>query len=272
MKWSISPFNLLLSGLLGGLLLAALFPGAAPRVSGFSRGEAAGRAAGTPDAPAADRSVQVSGSATVKVVPDRALIQLGVQSNGATPSEVQYDNLAAMQRVLDALQAQGIAAQDIASDIYWVDPLYESYDSLSIKGYRIEHVVAVTLRDVSRTGVVVAAALEAGANQVLQVEFYTSELRKYRDQARDLAVKAAREKADALAASAGAQAGQVLSISENTWSTYNGGWYGRSRELWVQNTLQNAPAAGEAPNTGGEPLSLGTISVRAEVSAAFELR
>jgi len=136
--------------------------------------------------------------------------------------------------------------------------------------------VAVTLRDVKKTSAILAAALKAGANQVINVEFYTSELRKYRDQARELAMKAAKEKAQALANAAGAKTDCVLNINENSWSYYNGWWsrYGRnSQNLWTQNTIQNAaPPSGETGSAGDEPISLGQISIKAEVSATFGLK
>ncbi len=197
--------------------------------------------------PACDtaRSVQVSGTAVVNVPPDRALIQLGVQSNGRTAAMVQAANSAAIERVVNAVKKFGVEAKDIGTDWYVIEPLYEDYDSLRIKGYRINNTVAITLREVSKTNDVITAAMQAGANQVINVELYTSELRKYRDQARDLAMKAAVEKAQALAGAAGAQTGCVLNISENTWSYYNGWWYGgsssgRSQNIWTQNVSQNA--------------------------------
>lgn len=225
------------------------------------------------------RTVQVSGSALINVTPDRALIQLGVQSNGATPDAVQAANSAAIQKVIKSLKAQGVEAKDIATDFYVIQPIYEDYDSLYIKGYRINNIVAVTLRDVKKTSDVLAAALKAGANQVINVELYTSELRKYRDQARELAMKAAKEKAQALAKTAGAETDCVLNISENSWSYYNGWWWygGGNQNVWTQNTVQNAAPSGGAnaggnPGSGDEPISLGTISVKAEVSATFGLR
>jgi uncharacterized protein YggE len=130
------------------------------------------------------------------------------------------------------------------------------------------------LRDVSKTSTVIAAALQAGANQIVNVEFYTSELRKYRDQAREMAMIAASEKARALAAAAGAETGCVLSITENSFSSYYGGWYaGRDRSLMTQNSIQNAaPPSAAGSNGETEPLSLGQISVRAEVGATFSLK
>jgi hypothetical protein len=65
-----------------------------------------------------------------------------------------------------------------------------------------------------------------------------------------------------------------MSINENTWSYYHGGWYGQNRDLWTQNTVQNAPSTGgEAGALSDDgPVDLGQISVRAEVSASFSLK
>lgn len=220
------------------------------------------------------RAIQVSGTAVVNVIPDRVLIQLGLQSNGRTPQAVESANSATINKITRALKAQGVEGKDIVTDWYVIQPLYNDYDSLSIKGYRIHNIVAITLRDISKANKVIGAALAAGANQVVDVEFYLSDLRKYRDQARDLAMKAAREKADDLASAAGAETGCVMNINENTWSQYYGGWNGgQSRELWTQNVLQNAAPAGEAGSlTDSGPIHLGQVSVRAEVSASFSLK
>ena len=224
------------------------------------------------------RSVQVSGVAVVNVTPDRALIKLGVQSNGKSAKEAQTKNSATIKQVVKALKSLGIEEKDIATDWYTVEPLYEDYDSLRIKGYRIHNIVEVTMRDVTKSNDAIVAAFQAGANQVVDVQFYTSELRKYRDQAREAAMKAAREKADALSSAAGADVSCVLTITENTQSNFYGGgwwWYGfnSNQNLMTQNVIQNvAPAGGESPTLDDGPLSAGQISVRAEVMASFGLK
>jgi uncharacterized protein len=223
------------------------------------------------------RSIQVSGTAVVNILPDRALIQLGVQSNGRTPKEVQTRNAAAISDVIKALKALGVEAKDISTDRYIIQPLYEDWDDLRIKGYRIFNVISITLRDVDKASDTIAAAFQAGANQVVNVEFYTSELRKYRDQAREMAMQAASEKADALSRAAGAGTSCVLNISENTHSYFNGWnwWYGggNNQNLWTQNAVQNvAPSGGEAPASEDSPVSAGQISIRAEVAVTFALK
>ena len=89
------------------------------------------------------------------------------------------------------------------------------------------------------------------------------------------AVQAAAEKAQALANAAGADIGCVLSIQENTWSYYSGGWYGgHSANLWVQNTVQNVTPSGANSGNGEDlgPVSLGQVAVRAEVSLTYGLQ
>jgi uncharacterized protein YggE len=223
-----------------------------------------------------NRTVQVSGTAVVNVRPDRALIQLGVQSNGKSPKEVQARNAKTISAVIKSLERMGIESKDIATDRYIIRPLYDDYDALRISGYRIYNIVAITMRDVDKTSDAIATAFESGANQVVNVEFYTSELRKYRDQARDMAMKAASEKASALAGAAGADTDCILNINENTWSYFNGwNWWngGQNQNLWTQNAVQNvAPTNSGTPSSDDSPVSTGQISIRAEVSATFALK
>jgi uncharacterized protein YggE len=85
-------------------------------------------------------------------------------------------------------------------------------------------------------------------------------------------MQAAGEKAAALAQSAGAQVGCVLSISENTWSHYYGSWSsGAQANLWAQNITQNASQP-SMPLSDDSPVSLGQIAVRAEITASFNLK
>ena len=217
------------------------------------------------------RTIQVSGSAVIKVVPDLVTLQLGVTSNDLTPQGVYDKNTAALKKVMAAVRTLGVADKDLSTDYYIIHPVYETYDALTIKGYRINNTVLVNLREVNKVGPVLAAALAAGANEVVDVQFKTTQLRQYRDQARELAMKAAQEKARDLAGAAKAQPGCVLSIDENTASMYYGGWWGGRYQPQMQNVLQNAPSSNQPPSDEG-PISLGQIAVQAEVQVRFGLK
>lgn len=219
------------------------------------------------------RTVQVSGAAAINVRPDRALIQLGVESTAATPKQVQADNNLAIEKITQAIGDLGIAEKHIATDYYVIQPVYHDYNSRRISHYRIDNILSITLTDISQASDVLIAALQAGANQVQNVQFYTSELRRYRDEARLLAMTAATEKAHALAGAGGGQADCLLQIHENSWSYYNGYWWGSSRDqaMWTQNVVQNAAPAEQA-TPDETPISVGQIVVRAEVNATFSLK
>jgi len=265
-----SQSNLLNTVLICALVFLAINSGFPARTASAASGSAA---PSIETSCSTGRSVSVSGTAVVNVTPDRVLIQLGVQSNGRTPQLVEAANSATVYRVIKAIKKLGIDEKDIVTDRYVIDPIYDDYDSLTIEGYRIYNMVAITLRDINKVNDVLISALNAGANQVVNVEFYLKDLRKYRDQARELAMVAAGEKAQDLAEAAGAETGCILNISENTWSYFSGGWWGRNNNLWTQNTVQNIPTGnGEGGDSEFGPVNLGQISVRAEVSASYSLK
>ncbi|HZY42071.1 MAG TPA: SIMPL domain-containing protein, partial [Anaerolineae bacterium] len=119
------------------------------------------------------RSIQVSGSAVIKVVPDLVTLQLGVTSNDITPQGVYDKNTTTTKKVMAAIRALGVSDKDLSTDYYIIRPLYNDYDSLTIKGYRINNTVVVNLKDVSKVSQVLAVALSAGANEVVDVQFKT---------------------------------------------------------------------------------------------------
>jgi uncharacterized protein YggE len=218
------------------------------------------------------RSIQVSGSATVKVIPDLVMIQLGVTSNATTPQGVYDQNTAAMKKTVAAIRALSVAEKDISTDYYIIHPVYDDYNSLDIKGYRINNTIIVNLKDVSKVSQVLTAALSAGANEVVDVQFKTSQLRQYRDQAREMAMKAAQEKARDLASAANAQPGCVLNIDENSLSYYGYPWQNaRYYQGLMQNAMQNASGSAQPPGDD-RPISLGQIALQAEVQVRFSLK
>ena len=217
-------------------------------------------------------SLHTSGSAVIRVQPDRATIRFGVRTFAKTPRASQAENVAIVKRVLAALEGQGIASQDIGTDFFTVQPEYDGWKSgdQALVGYWSSNGVLVNLRDVGKLSDVLVAALEAGATTVDDLTFSTTRLRELRDQARAMAVKAALEKAAALAAAAHVSTGGVTSIQENSWSTY----YGSGSRLaanQAQNVMQEmAPAS--APGLEESEFSLGQIVVQAQVEVTVELR
>jgi hypothetical protein len=215
------------------------------------------------------RSVTVTGDADVKVVPDVVEVTVGVESLDTTVAAVKKKNDEAVAHVLGAAKAAGVDPKDAQTEYIYLEPRYRSYQDRDISGYVARRTVKLTVHDVRAFEPVLSAVLEAGGNVVQGVQFRTTDLRKYRDQARDLAVKAAREKAEDLAKALGQQIDRPHLIAEeqSTWSSPFGWWGGGGGTS--QNVVQSAgPSASESRDT----VAPGQIAVNARVRVTFELK
>jgi uncharacterized protein YggE len=94
-------------------------------------------------------------------------------------------------------------------------------------------------------------------------------LKKYREQARDIAVKAAKEKAMKLAASLDLKIGEVRSITENSWGGYFSWYPGYSfqRNMGGSQMVVHANNGSDSDNTS--PTALGEIPISATVNVIF---
>ena len=220
------------------------------------------------------RTTHTTGAAVIRVQPDKASVRLGVQTFASMPRESQAQNAKIVKAVLQAVRDEGIPAADIATDHFALRPEYEQlkYSERKIVGYWTDNAVVVTLRKVDKLSDVLVAALEAGATTVDDITFSTTRLRELRDQARALAIRAAMEKAQALAGAVNLSVGEVQNISENSWSTYYGLW--NSRGQWSnlqQNVVQVDPSSG-APQPDDGEFSLGQIVVQAQVDLTVAIK
>jgi uncharacterized protein YggE len=217
------------------------------------------------------RSVTVTGEAEVKVAPDEVVLVLGVESIHKELAEVKRIHDQRVKNVLAAVQANGVPAKNMQTDYVSLEPDYrqESNEIRRIVAYVQRTTIVVTLTDLTKFERLLTATLQAGAEHVHSVEFRTTQLRKYRDQARALAIHAAKEKAVALAGELGQRVGRPHSIPEgqNWWGSSYRSWWGRGYQMGSQNVMQNA-GRGSAQE---ETLAPGTVSVRADITVTFEL-
>jgi uncharacterized protein len=224
-----------------------------------------------PDA-AKPRSITVSGSAEIKVVPDQVVLGLGVETNDLDLAAAKAKNDSVVQRVQALALELKVDSKDIQTDFYHIEPRYsDSYERRNFLGYYAQKSIVITLRDVAKFEELLSRALEAGVNNVQQINFRTSDLRTYRDQARAAALQAAREKAQAMAQELDLQAGAPLSIREETsnWISGYSSWWGASSQ-GMQNVTQNA--GGSAAWQSDSGVAPGQISVTATVSVDFALQ
>jgi uncharacterized protein YggE len=137
------------------------------------------------------RTVTAEGSATVTVAPDSATFSAGVTTQDVLVTAAQSANADAMQAVLAALKAQGVAEEDLQTYNYSVNPVYDyssdSYDP-TIKGYSVTNTVQVTVRDLTSLPTLLDAAVAAGANETYGIDFQSTQSSAAYDQALKAAV------------------------------------------------------------------------------------
>ena len=156
--------------------------------------------------------IAVSGTGTVQTVPDQAEFTLGVETSGATARVALDVNAQRMSRVLAALQEAGVAKEDVQTQDVSVSKMYvdEGDDR-----YSAHNSVSVTIRELSKAGVILDAASNAGANDIYGPSLSRSDEDEQQAKALRAAVDDARAKARVLAEAAGVQLGPVTAITEN---------------------------------------------------------
>src|SRR5450432_2071549 len=204
--------------------------------------------------------VRVTGTSEVKVVPDQGVISIGVEKENASAMAAKHAADSAARNLLTTLRANGLDAKDMATTFLSLQPRTTYVKHVRVSTFVAEQTLSVTVRDISKLDSLLEALVKVGGNRIDSIQYEVSEPRKYRDQAREMAVIAAKEKAQALANALGQQIGKAFSVDEaqdfSSLHSYNSASYGfdsnkvRSREP--------ATAPGER-------------SVTASVTIAFEL-
>jgi len=152
---------------------------------------------------ASQRTISVTGSADVQVAPDRAELALGVETKDPSLAVATKDNDARVRRVLAFLREKGIPEERIQTDYISIVPVYDPHESRRLDHYQVRKTITASVSDLPGFDALLTGAVERGITHVLDVTFRTTELRRHRDEARTQATKAAREKAEKMAAALG---------------------------------------------------------------------
>lgn len=209
-------------------------------------------AGGTTTAAATQHSIVVTGNGAVATVPDRAQVSFGVSTDAKTASAALRANGAEAAKVIAAIKGQGIAAADIRTEQVSLSPRYtQSGDG--IVGYTATNSVGVTLRNLDKTGGVIDAAVDAGANQVSGPSLVRSDQSALYRAALRAAIADAKGKAQTIARASGLHLRRITDVSENGGPTP---------------IVDTAAKVGVAPSTPIEP---GTQLVQATVTVTFSV-
>lgn len=159
--------------------------------------------------------ISVAARGEVKVSPDRATIQLSVQTRAVTAAVTAAENATKQQSVLAALRALGLTNDQLSTINYNVYPeqRYEQGKEPVIVGYNVTNTILADVRKLSQVGPVIDAALSHGANMITSLQFYASNTEAARRIAIAEAIGKARADAETAARAAHGSLGTLLEIN-----------------------------------------------------------
>ena len=200
--------------------------------------------------------IVVSAVGEVVVTPDRARIQLGVETQARTAALAAQENARKQGAVLRAIAAAGVKAGQVTTVGYGVNPVQRWDDKLQrtvIDGYQVHNIVAVETEVLEQVAAILDGALGAGANRVVGLTYGVKDASEAEDRALAQAVERARRQAEGVATAAGGRVTDMLEVQV-------GGEEGGDRPPVVMARMAMASAEG-VPT----PVSEGTQTVRVRV-------
>lgn len=205
-----------------------------------------------------DRTIEitVTGTATIEVMPNQVIIEVGIVIEDETATGAWERNAEIASAVIEALREIGISESQIKTISYRLD-VRRDYQG-NIISYVCTHNLQVTVNDLEKAGQVIDAAVGAGANRVYSIEFTrpAEEVKELKRDAFRAAVVDAREQAELIAEAFEAVVVQVVSI--NPQNTY-----------YYPYRVSLGGSGGTVPPT--TPIQPGEIEITGYVTVTYEI-
>jgi uncharacterized protein len=167
-------------------------------------------------------TLQANGEGEVMVVPDIAIVTIGVVSRAPTAGDALAANSTDLQRVVDTVKAAGVDEKDIGTTGFSVTPVYQTVPRppvdipAPIIGYTVENDVRVTIRALASSGAILDHVVQAGANRINGISFDIADRKSAENDAIKAAIADAKARAQLMADAAGVTLGRVLSVSASS--------------------------------------------------------
>ena len=211
-------------------------------------GQAVAAQAAAPPTPATPPFIEVSGSATVAVAPDRVRASFAVETQGPDAEQAAARNAQLMDAVIRAVRGSGVAGVKVETFGYNLRPDYTVSDERPIQrqviaGYTALNNVRASATDVAAAGRLIDAAIRAGANRVSSLAFEASDTGPARQEALTQAVRAATAQAETMARALGRALGAPLEVrggSEQPYPRAGGDMMFRAMEAAVDTPIEAA--------------------------------
>jgi len=208
--------------------------------------------------------IWVTGEGKVSVVPDVAILSLGVQVQTESVAEAQSYAATTMTAVVAELDNFGVAQKDVKTSQFSIVPVrrWSEKDGREVLlGYRVTNTVTAKIRNIEDTGAIIDAAARAGGDYIVinSISFTVDDPSAHYEEARELAMADAKAKAEQLADLGDVRLGKPTYINES------GAYMPVTRDFYSEGAML-APAA--APT----PISAGETEIRLSVQVVYSIQ
>lgn len=203
--------------------------------------------------------INVSGEGKIKIAPDEALISISVETKGTNAADIKKENDAKIDAILKLIKKSNISKEDYQTQRVALNPNYDYEKKKS--NYIAVQTIQVLLRDLSQYDALMEGLVSTGVNRIDNVVFQSSKIKQLQSDARKLAIKDAKAKAEDFVSVLGQKVGKAITISDNS-SNYN------PPPIMYSSMKAMAMSDAAAPR---ETLATGEIEIISNVSVSFIL-
>jgi uncharacterized protein len=167
--------------------------------------------------------MSITGTATLDVAPDTADITMSITADGARPKNAMTALRARQDALIAALMGLGLEKAQIKLSQMTLQPLffYPENAPPRIRGYQATLQVTASTRKFDLIGDIMEAGATAGVS-TMATSFRSSDLPELKKKVRDMAIAAARDKAEQMAKGFGLKVARINLVNE---ATAGNGWY-----------------------------------------------
>jgi uncharacterized protein len=216
--------------------------------------------------------ITVTGKGEVMAVSDIATVSFTLSKDGATAKEAQNLLNENVSKIVNYLKDQKIEEKDIKSEYGGLNPKYSNDQIVCVRypcpqgepkivGYTANQTIVVKIREVDTANDIRTGLATVGVTNINGPDFSIDDEEGFKDEAREMAIKDAREKAKVLAQQLGVRLGKVANFSENGYTPYP----------MYESKVSNQAAAG-AMDAGAPVLPKGENKIMSNVTITYEIR
>ncbi|MCE9830289.1 oxidative stress defense protein [Vibrio diabolicus] len=202
--------------------------------------------------------VTTTGYGEVIATPDMATFSVKVVDTTMTAEQAKQSVDKTVEQFLKSLSDAGLSKDNVTSSNLYLAPQYHYPKSgkAELVGYRASRSIDVTVTDLKNLNQYLDMALEAGINQVDNIQLKVSNQAEYQQKARMAAIQDAREKAASLATGFEKKLGDV--------------WQINYRQMHVQPVLMRSMAMDS--KEGANSYQDSTMIIRDQVDVIYKLK